>query len=80
MSQRIRRLRDWAMNHVGGVALEKTLALCDQQAEWSLWYDNENAYTTSNELDRLMRRQNRYFDSGQHFHGTLESSNLRSRS
>ena len=26
-----------------------------------------------------MRSQNRYFERGQHFHGTLESSNLRSR-
>jgi hypothetical protein len=80
MSQRIRRLRDWAMKHVGGVALEKTLALCDKQAEWSLWYACENAYTTSNELDRLVRSQNKYFDRGQHFHGTWESANVRSRS
>jgi hypothetical protein len=80
MSQRIRRLRDWARKHVSGVVLEKTLALCDKQDQWSLWYDHENAYTTSNELDRLMRSQNRYFDRGQHFHGTLESANLRSRS
>jgi hypothetical protein len=80
MSQRIRRLRDWAMKNVVGVVLEKTLALCDKRDEWSLWYENENAYTTSNELDRLMRSQNRYFDRGQHFHGTLESANLRSRS
>jgi len=79
MSQRIRRLRDWAMKNVSGVVLEKTLDLCDKQAEWSLWYDHENAYTTSNELDRLMRSQNRYFDRGQHFHGTLESANERSR-
>jgi len=80
MSQRIRRLRDWAMKNVSGVALEKTLDLCEKQAEWSLWYDHEHAYTTSNEWDRLMRSQNRYFDRGQHLHGTLESANLRSRS
>jgi len=79
MGQRIRRLREWAMKHVSGVLLDKTLDLCNKQVEWSLWYENENAYTTSNELDRLMRSQNRYFDRGQHFHGTLESANLRSR-
>ena len=71
MSQRIRRLRDWAMKNGSGVVLEKVLALCDKREEWSVWYDNENAYTTSNELDRLMRSQNRYFDRGQHFHGTF---------
>jgi hypothetical protein len=79
MSQRIRRLRDWAMKHLNGVVLEKVLDLCDKKGEWDLWYEHENAYTTSNELDRLMRRQNDYFDRGQHFHGGVESSNLRSR-
>jgi hypothetical protein len=80
MSQRIRRLRDWARKNVVGVVLEKVLDLCDKKKEWDLWYEHENAYTTSNELDRLMRSQNRYFDRGQHFHGSLESANLRSRS
>jgi hypothetical protein len=82
MGQRIRRLREWAAQHLSGVVLEKALDLCDKEEEWSLWYERgcENAYTTSNALDRLMRSQNRYFDRGQHFHGTLESANLRSRS
>jgi len=82
MGQRIRRLREWATLHLSGVVLEKTLDLCDKEGEWSLWYERgcEDAYTTSNALDRLMRSQNRYFDRGQHFHGTLESANLRSRS
>lgn len=81
MSQRIRRLRDWAMKHLNGVVQEKTLDLCEKQSEWSLWYDEhcENAYTTSNALGRLMRSQNRYFERGQHFHGDLKSANLRSR-
>ena len=79
MGQRIRRLREWATKHISGVLLEKTLDLCDKQAQWSLWYENKDAYTTSNALDRLMRNQNRYFDRGQHFHGTLQSANLRSR-
>lgn len=80
MGQRIRRLRAWAMKHLSGVVLAKTLDICDKRREWSLWYDNESAYTTSNELDRLMRSQNRYFDRGQHFHGTSSSANVRSRS
>jgi len=79
MAQRIRRLREWAMKHLSGVVQEKTLDLCEKEMEWSLWYENENAYTTSSELDRQMRSQNRYFERGQHFHGTLESANLRSR-
>jgi hypothetical protein len=80
MSQRIRRLRDWATKNLQGVVLEKVLDLCNKKWEWSLWYDHPNAHTTSNMLDRLMRQQNGYFDRGQHFHGGLASSNLRSRS
>jgi hypothetical protein len=80
MSQRIRRLRDWATKNLKGVVLEKVLDLCDKKWEWSLWYDHPDGHTTSNMLDRLMRQQNGYFDRGQHFHGGLASSNLRSRS
>jgi hypothetical protein len=79
MSQRIRRLRDWATKNLSGIVLEKVLDLCDKKEEWSLWYENEDAYMTSNELDRLMRRQNAYFDRGQHFHGSMEAANRRSR-
>jgi hypothetical protein len=79
MSQRIRRLRDWAAHNLKGVVQEKVWDLCDKKEEWSLWYDHAEAYTTSNALDRLMRSQNRYFDRGQHFHGDLQSANLRSR-
>ena len=79
MSQRIRRLSDWAKKNLSGIVLAKTLDLCDKKAEWSLWYKDESAYTTSNALDRLMRCQNRYFERGQHFHGSLASANLRSR-
>jgi hypothetical protein len=80
MSQRIRRLRDWATKNLKGVVLEKVLDLCDKKREWSLWYDHPDGHTTSNMLDRLMRQQNGYFDRGQHFHGDVASSNLRSRS
>ena len=80
MGQRIRRLRDWAMTNLTGVILEKVLDLCDKKHEWSLWYDHQDGHATSNMLDRLMRSQNKYFDRGQHFHGDLESANLRSRS
>ena len=71
MSQRIRCLRDWAKTNLSGIVQEKVLDLCAKKAEWSLWYDHEGAYTTSHALDRLMRFQDGYFDSGQHFHGDL---------
>jgi len=57
MSQRIRRLSDWAKKNLSDIVLAKTLDLCAKRAEWSLWYDYPNAYRTSNELDHLMRSQ-----------------------
>jgi hypothetical protein len=80
MSQRIRRLKDWAKKKLTGVVQEKVLDLCAKQEEWSLWYDHPEAHATSNMLDRLMRKQDDYFERGQHFHGDLSSANLRSRS
>jgi hypothetical protein len=79
MSQRVRRLKDWAKKNLTGVVQEKVLDLCVKKGAWSLWYDHPEAHTTSNMLDRLMRKQDDYFDRGQHFHGCLESANLRSR-
>jgi hypothetical protein len=79
MRTRICRLSDWARENLSGIVLAKVLDLCDKEKEWSLWYEHESAYRTSNELDRLMRRQNDYFDRGQHFHGDRESANRRSR-
>ena len=80
LGQRIRRLRDWAEKNLQGVVLKKVLDLCAKGDEWSVWYDYPEGHTTSNMLDRLMRSQNGYFDRGQHFHGDVESANMRSRS
>ena len=79
MRQRLRRLKGWAMRHLSGVVLEKTLDLCAKGKFWSRWYDHPDGHATSNMLDRLMRNQNGFFDRGQHFHGDLKSANLRSR-
>jgi hypothetical protein len=79
MKQELQKLRSWAMQHLSGIVLAKVLDLCNKSHEWSLWYEHSQAARTSNELDRLMRSQNDYFDRGQHFHGTLKSANRRSR-
>jgi hypothetical protein len=79
MGQRIRRLKEWALQNLSGVVLEKVLDLCAKSRLWSVWYDHPDGHATSNMLDRLMRSQNKYFDRGQHFHGDLKSANLRSR-
>jgi len=43
------------MKNLSGVVQEKTLDLCNKQAQWSLWYEEgcENTHTTSNMLGRL---------------------------
>jgi hypothetical protein len=68
--QRLRSLRRWAKRHLGGVVLEKVLDLCEKRDRWSLAYRHPGGHRTSNMLDRLMRGMDRYFDHGQHLHGS----------
>lgn len=77
--QRIRSLRTWARGHLSGVVLEKVLNLCKKRDRWSIAYRHPNGHRTSNMLDRLMRGMNRYFDHGQHLHGSHEASRLHCR-
>jgi hypothetical protein len=76
MGQRLRRLKNWAVRNLSGTVLDKVLDLCAKGKYWGMYYDHPTGHATSNMLDRLMRSQNIFFDRGQHFHGTLESSNL----
>ena len=69
-SQRIRGLRTWANGRLTGIVLEKVLDLCDKRDLWTIAYDHPDCHRTSNMLDRLMRSMNRYFDDGQHLHGS----------
>ena len=69
-SQRIRSLRSWAGGCLTGIVRDKVLDLCDKRDLWSIAYDHPGGHRTSNMLDRLMRSMNRYFDDGQHLHGS----------
>lgn len=69
-SQRIRSLRSWAGRCLTGIVRDKVLDLCDKRDLWSIAYDHPGGHRTSNMLDRLMRSMNRYFDDGQHLHGS----------
>ena len=42
----------------------------DKRDVWTIAYDHPQGHRTSNMLDRLMRSMNRYFDRGQHLHGS----------
>lgn len=71
--QRIRSLRSWAKKNLSGVVREKVLKLCQKRDRWSIAYRHPEGHRTSNMLDRLMRGMNRYFDQGQHLHGSRQA-------
>ncbi len=77
--QRIRSLRGWAKGHLGGVVQEKVMGLCEKRKRWSVAYQHPGGHRTSNMLDRLMRPMNRYFDHGQHLHGSRGACRLHCR-
>jgi hypothetical protein len=72
-AQRLRSLRRWAKGHLRGIVRETVLNLCSKRPRYSLAYRHPGGHRTSNMLDRQMRGMNRYFDQGQHLHGSHES-------
>lgn len=50
--------------------LEQVSKLCGRAWEYGLSYAYPGGHRTSNMLDRVMRAMNRYFDDGQHLHGS----------
>jgi hypothetical protein len=70
-SQRLRRLREWATDHVDQeVVREKVLALCNKRCAFVRAYDHAGCYRTSNLVDRLLRRLDYHLYCTQHLHGT----------
>jgi hypothetical protein len=70
-AQRLRRLGEWAGRHVKAAwVLEQVRKLCGRAREYGRAYAHPGGHRTSNMLDRVMRAMNRYFDSGQHLHGS----------
>jgi hypothetical protein len=78
-AQRLRSLRQWAGGHLTGIVLEYVLDLCRKRPRFSVAYRHPGGHRTSNMLDRQMRGMNRYFDHGQHLHGSREASRLHCR-
>ena len=77
--QRLRRLREWAGEHLTGVVLENVLDLCRKGRRFAVAYRHPGGHRTSTMLDRQMRGMNRYFDQGQHLHGSLPACRLHCR-
>jgi hypothetical protein len=73
--QRLRRLGEWAQGHVGTAwVLEQVQKLCGRAREYGQAYRHPGSHRTSNMLDRVMRAMNRYYDDGQHLHGSQQAS------
>jgi hypothetical protein len=73
-AQRLRRLWEWARGQgMSAWLLEQVQKLCGRSKEYSLAYEYPGGHRTSNMLDRVMRGMNRYFDDGQHLHGSEEA-------
>jgi hypothetical protein len=78
--QRLRRLWEWTCQHVHSAAVrEQVQKLCRRVSEYGKWYDHPRGQRTSNMLDRVMRSMNRYFDNGQHMHGSEAAVNQHCR-
>lgn len=74
MAQRLRRLREWAQAKLSGVVLEQVNKLCARAKEYGQAYEHPGCHRTSNMLDRVMREMNRYFEDGQHLHGSVTAA------
>lgn len=75
-AQRIRRLREWAEQHLSGPVQDKVLALCHKAPQFKRAFQFPTAYRTSNALDRLMNYQNRLLYAMQYLHGSRETGRL----
>jgi hypothetical protein len=79
-SQRIRRLKEWALNSEDGPVKKAVLKLCRNAPKFKAGLENPGAHRTSNMVDRLMNYQDRVLYAMQYFHGTPESTRLSLRS
>jgi hypothetical protein len=70
-AQRLRRLGEWVSRNVHAKwVVEQVRKLCGRAREYGRAYAHPGGHRTSNMLDRVMRAMNRYFDDGQHLHGS----------
>jgi hypothetical protein len=70
-AQRLRRLGEWAAREVKAAwVLEQVRKLCGRARLYGEAYRHPGGQRTSNMLDRVMRAMNRYFQDGQHLHGS----------
>ncbi len=72
---RLRRLREWAEDHVDkAVVREKVLALCAKREAFLQAYTHRSCHRTSNLVDRVLRRLDYHLYCGQHLHGSTRAA------
>lgn len=76
-SQRVRRLREWAIKRLDENKFkEKVLGLCQKKKLFLKAYDRLTSHRTSNMLDRLMKFMDRHLFDMQYFHKNLKAAQL----
>lgn len=74
-SQRVRRLYEWGKTfEVPTFMMDKIQKIRDNLEKFTKAYDLPGSHRTSNMIDRLMQRMDRYFFNTQYFHGSIEST------
>jgi hypothetical protein len=74
-SPRLRRLREWAEDHVDkAVVREKVLALCAKREAFLKAYAHRGCHRTSNLVDRVLRRLDYHLSCTQHLHGSTTAA------
>src|SRR5262249_3816338 len=73
-AQRLRRLAEGARGQaLSAWLLGRVERLGGRARDYGLAYQHPGGHRTSNMLDRLMRSMSRYFEDGQHLHGSAEA-------
>jgi hypothetical protein len=79
-AQRLRRLWEWARGQPLSAWLREQVGkLCGRGREYGKAYHHPGGHRTSNMLDRVMRPMSRYFECGQHLHGSQAACGLHCR-
>lgn len=80
-SQRMRRLREWAVaNLPDSPLLHAVDAMSAKCSSFRLAYSFDNPYRTTNGVDRLMDHMDRQLYAARYFHGNVASASLAMRS
>jgi len=70
-AQRIRRLMEWIKDCKDTKIKDKVIKLCNRKSNFMKCYDFENAYRTSNMIDRTMDSMDKFLYLRKYFHGSL---------